>query len=254
MFLCCNWIVCGESLFDWNNIIETVMEKIGRRMKASKDRQKLPSLPESKSHLHVVHAPTAELIGSTERLKDLRKLYFQYKSNANILKHSPYYTNRQQQRQVVAFIQANKYELDAPRIAQLTHQFAMPESQAAHLASMPIRKISVKLLVLGATIELSLHVRSVGEMDCELRKEFALQEYRMTGQNRKADCICGFESVGESATIDYQLSLKNIQPLQEHYYLKPIFSELPKGSVKLLNFRLVRCLGSGGFSLVWLAR
>lgn len=36
--------------------------------------------------------------------------------------------------------------------------------------------------------------------------------------------------------------------------MKPIFQLPVKGRVRLDHFRLVRCLGSGGFSLVYLAR
>jgi serum/glucocorticoid-regulated kinase 2 len=37
-------------------------------------------------------------------------------------------------------------------------------------------------------------------------------------------------------------------------YVKPIFQQTIKGRVRLDHFRLLRCLGSGGFSLVYLAR
>ena len=36
--------------------------------------------------------------------------------------------------------------------------------------------------------------------------------------------------------------------------MRPILRNVPKARVKLLNFKLVRCLGSGGFSLVYLVR
>lgn len=37
-------------------------------------------------------------------------------------------------------------------------------------------------------------------------------------------------------------------------YLKPIFLHSIKGKVRLEHFKMVRCLGSGGFSLVYLVR
>lgn len=94
-------------------------------------RPKLPFLTESKSQLRSGLLP--ELSGSTERLKDLRKLYFQYKSNAQILSNSPYFTNRQQQKQVVALISANKYDLDQRTSQHIAAHFALPPEQLSAL-------------------------------------------------------------------------------------------------------------------------
>lgn len=88
----------------------------------------MPVLTESKTQLQSVIAHMPELSSSTDRLKDLRKLYFQYKSNAHILTNSPYFTNRQQQKQVVAMISANKYELDRRKMEEITSHFQMRQS------------------------------------------------------------------------------------------------------------------------------
>jgi hypothetical protein len=75
--------------------------------------------------MQLKHLPVSDLLGSTDRLKDLRKLYFQYKSNANILNNSPYYSNRQQQKQVVAYIHSHKFDIDPHKLDEISHKFAM---------------------------------------------------------------------------------------------------------------------------------
>jgi serine/threonine protein kinase len=109
-------------------------------------------------------------------------------------------------------------------------------------------------MVLGHVLDFSCEVGSIAELDGVLKMEFAIQEFKMSGSTKRAEMICGFESVNENSITDYQLSLKNQPVLQEKYYLRPIFVEVPRGTVKLSDFKLVRCLGSGGFSLVYLAR
>jgi hypothetical protein len=42
-----------------------------------------------------------ENVVKSPRFKDLRKLFFQYKSNAKILQTSPYYSNRHEQKKLV---------------------------------------------------------------------------------------------------------------------------------------------------------
>jgi serum/glucocorticoid-regulated kinase 2 len=64
----------------------------------------------------------------------------------------------------------------------------------------------------------------------------------------------GFETVNEDSTLDYQLSLKSLPIPNKKIYVKPIFEVSLKGKVRLDHFKLVRCLGSGGFSLVYLVR
>ena len=54
--------------------------------------------------------------------------------------------------------------------------------------------------------------------------------------------------------LDYLLSVKdNVLPSGK-YDLKPWFFEEIKTPIGLKDFRLIRCLGTGGFSLVYLAR
>jgi hypothetical protein len=88
------------------------MEKRSLNRGGSTRRYKLPVLTESKARLHPLTPQLPEMVASTDRLKDLRKLYYQYKSNAQILANSPYFTNRQQQKQVVALINSTKHDLD----------------------------------------------------------------------------------------------------------------------------------------------
>lgn len=87
--------------------------------------QKLPFLTESKSQLQTLISHLPEISSSTDRLKDLRKLYFQHKSNANILANSPYFTNRMQQKQIVSYISSSKHELDKRKSEEISAIFRM---------------------------------------------------------------------------------------------------------------------------------
>ena len=85
------------------------MEKIPYVTKLKKVKQKLPTISHTKSNQNMANNKLQELsINQSGNLQELKKLYHQYKSNANILTHSPYYTNRQHQHNVVSYIQANK--------------------------------------------------------------------------------------------------------------------------------------------------
>ncbi len=61
-------------------------------------------------------------------------------------------------------------------------------------------------------------------------------------------------SVKNNQNVDYLLSQHHLPMAAGKYELKPWFYETFSGSVQLKDFRLVRCLGSGGFSLVYLAQ
>lgn len=60
--------------------------------------------------------------------------------------------------------------------------------------------------------------------------------------------------MNEDHTLDYQLSLKSMPIPNRKLFVKPVFQLRIKGRARLDHFKLVRCLGSGGFSLVYLAR
>ena len=98
------------------------MEKNGRTFDLKKCRRKLPTIPHNKS---VAQLPPKlnELLSSQSHLNDLRKLFYQYKSNANILVNSPYYTNRQQQHYLVKYIQANRHEPTPEQLKQIMERF-----------------------------------------------------------------------------------------------------------------------------------
>lgn len=80
------------------------MEKISRKLQPKKKKAKLPTISPNKSNLQITSKMPDINSSSTLHLKELRKLYYQYKSNANILTHSPYYTNRQHQQNVISYI------------------------------------------------------------------------------------------------------------------------------------------------------
>ena len=82
------------------------MEKISRGHHLHIKKNKLPTISHNKSYQTLKQNELT--ISPPQHLQELRKLYYQYKSNANILAHSPYYTNRQHQKHIVSYIQANK--------------------------------------------------------------------------------------------------------------------------------------------------
>ena len=94
--------------------IET-MEKSSKGTSRGNSPHQLPALKRTPhSPLHTLNATqTVSTRHSHESLSTLRKLYYRYRSNANIIDKSPYYTNRTQVKQVVAYIKANKHTLTA---------------------------------------------------------------------------------------------------------------------------------------------
>ena len=139
---------------------------------------------------------------------DLRKLYYRYRSNANILKNSPYYTNRQQQKQLVAYIKSHRYDLHPKIMHSLSANFALTPQQEQELEGRKGNTVKVHLMMADSVHELELEVRSVLELEGKLKKEHALIEYQAQGKIAKSQNICGFESVQGHPIIDYQLSLK----------------------------------------------
>jgi hypothetical protein len=89
-------------------------------MEKIKGYLKLPKLSIAKSTTKMKTTADSSSLESTKRFKGLRKLYFQYKSNANILAHSPYFTNRQEQQQMVSLIEHKRYILSTNKRQQLS--------------------------------------------------------------------------------------------------------------------------------------
>jgi hypothetical protein len=85
------------------------MEKKEKSSQLKKGRRKLPTLSQNRSQVNL-QTKLPELLASPTHINDLRKLFYQYKSNAKILTNSPYYTNRQQNHELVSIIQANKHQ------------------------------------------------------------------------------------------------------------------------------------------------
>lgn len=128
-------------------------------------RHKLPVLTDSKAQLHSLMPHLPELTASTDRLKDLRKLYFQYKSNAQILANSPYFTNRNQQKQVIALINSAKHDLDHRKTEEITSQFGMGAHALAGLERRERVEVRVRMMVMGHVVEVDKEARSVEELE-----------------------------------------------------------------------------------------
>ena len=71
---------------------------------------------------------------------------------------------------------------------------------------------------------------------------------------KKVDKIGGFLTVKSSPNVDFLLAQKNGVISSGKYELQPWFYEQLNGNVQLKHFRIIKCLGSGGFSLVYLAQ
>lgn len=100
------------------------MEKKEKNTQLKKGRRKLPTISQNKSQLSL-QPKLPELMTSPSHVNDLRKLFYQYKSNAKILTCSPYYTNRQQNHELVSIIQANKHQPSADQLTHITQKFVL---------------------------------------------------------------------------------------------------------------------------------
>lgn len=104
------------------------MEKISQTLLSKKKKQKLPHISLNKSNKILTTKAPEVFINPPQHLQELRKLYYQYKSNANILTHSPYYTNRQHQQHVVSYINANKNQPTQEQLAQIDNRYTVDET------------------------------------------------------------------------------------------------------------------------------
>lgn len=79
---------------------------------------------------------------------------------------------------------------------------------------------------------------------------------KANGFTKRVDFIGGFESVKPNPKLDFLLAQKQSSVCLPagKYDVKPWFLEEVKSKVSLRDFRFIRCLGSGGFSLVYLVR
>ena len=100
------------------------MEKIRTPVLQLNQKAKLPTIEKNNSKLRV-STKRPLLISPPEHLKELRKLYYQYKSNANILTCSPYYTNRQHKNNIVSYIQANKCEPTSEQLETIENRYTI---------------------------------------------------------------------------------------------------------------------------------
>jgi serine/threonine protein kinase len=66
--------------------------------------------------------------------------------------------------------------------------------------------------------------------------------------------IVGFETVNNEKEIDYILSLEGIELNRSSYILRPMIYNRISQNVSIGDFTLVKCLGSGGFSQVFLVK
>ena len=121
------------------------MEKKGYHPHRKSIKHKLPTLTNNKSHLNLSSKAPQITIKPSEHLQELRKLYYQYKSNANILTSSPYYTNRQQQNKVVSYIQANKCQPTSEQIQKIEDRYSITEELLDKSKERPSQTVNVKL-------------------------------------------------------------------------------------------------------------
>ena len=96
--------------------------------------------------------------------------------------------------------------------------------------------------------------RSITELEILLKKEYALQEIKSFGVIKRAETIGGFQAFRNNPQLDFLLSQKDSTLPSGKYELQPWFFQDFGGTIALKDFRMIRLLGSGGFSLVYLAR
>jgi hypothetical protein len=145
------------------------MEKIENPLLRRK-KQKLPYIVHNKSTQLLNQKLTDRSMSPPNHLQELRKLYYQYKSNANILAHSPYYTNRTHQQNVVSYIQANKCHPTCEQLQTIEDKFTIHESLSDKISSSPSPALQVKLHCFNVVLELQLKAKTVEELEMLLKK------------------------------------------------------------------------------------
>ena len=237
------------------------MEKMSGTLLSKKNKQKLPTIARGSSKVQLVGSSKLQkgdvaMVGmeGPEHMKELRKLYYQYKSNANILAHSPYYTNRQHQHEVVSYIQANRCEPTIDQLSNINERYSLGHELTLRLADLPLHTIQIRLHCFSLVVEVTLQARNVEELELLLKKEYALQEIKAKGAISKVEQIGGFSSFKPNSQVDFLLSHRSSPLSSGSLDVNPWFYTPFVGTVQLKDFRMIRCLGSGGFSLVYLVR
>jgi hypothetical protein len=128
------------------------MEKISQTLLSKKRKQKLPQISLNKSSKILTTKAPEVLVNPPQHLQELRKLYYQYKSNANILTHSPYYTNRQHQQHVVSYISANKNQPTQEQLTQIDNRYTVDEPTIAKNKHLATSNLTVRLHCFGVRL------------------------------------------------------------------------------------------------------
>ena len=68
------------------------------------------------------------------------------------------------------------------------------------------------------------------------------------------ETIIGFETLKSNLCTDFTLSYPNFPLTRQIFKLKPVFKRSFGKKIKLTDFKILQCLGSGGFSTVYLAK
>jgi hypothetical protein len=114
--------------------------------------------------------------------------------------------------------------------------------------------VKVDVYYKGRTYTLYLFKKDSAEFIAELRDELLkvfAQNYKSDSEIRK---IIGFETINGQTELDYILSLEEVKLNFTTISLKPIICSRMSKTVSLKDFTFIKCLGSGGFSHVFLAK
>lgn len=113
-------------------------------------------------------------------------------------------------------------------------------------------KTEVVLHLKGRKYTFFLSVQTSNELNEQLNHEIK-RILAEKGQSLK-DPIIGYETIATDFIVDYLLSLPNYQIHFGYLHLAPIPMRSVDTRIKINDFKVIKCLGSGGFSSVYLAR
>lgn len=81
------------------------------------------------------------------------------------------------------------------------------------------------------------------ELSCSKREKHIFKEI-----------IIGFETLNDNVGQDFILSYPNTLLSHSEFKLRPLYQKSVGKKIKINDFKLIKCLGSGGFSTVYLAK